>query len=148
MSRRIFWSTSLSTIILGLFLCTEYAEAASGIPQLAAPIQLVVSTIGGPVLAALGTLALIVCGITIAFSQNHGYDRLGNIIIGLGVAFGATAIIALLYGASGAGASLVVPAASSLAARLLDDAQFFLLHGWLTFLSWKGIRCVQRSRRI
>ena len=100
-------------------------------------------------LAALLTLAFIVCGLGIAFAQSHGYDRLGHLFIGAGVSIGGPAIVILLFAAIGAASPLIAPASSTLITLIMEDLATLSIHGVFAYMVWKGIRYgQQRTRRI
>ena len=77
--------------------------------------------------------------------------RLFDPILGLSVAIGAPAIVAAVFLAFSRGTPLVEEAAP-LRAMLLDTTQWFVVHSWITYLGWRGVRyaqkCVGRTSRV
>jgi type IV secretory pathway VirB2 component (pilin) len=84
-----------------LFLASPcaFADDSSGqtMPWVG-PLQMIMSSISGPVAKIVGTIAIILAGFGIAFGESgSGVRRLFQIVFGLAIAFTAASIVATVF---------------------------------------------------
>ncbi|ADM08795.1 MULTISPECIES: TrbC/VirB2 family type IV secretion system protein [Alphaproteobacteria] len=93
-------------ITFGLIVLVGPAHAAgSGMPW-EAPLDSILQSIEGPVAKIVGTLAIIITGLTLAFGDTGGgFRKLIQIVFGLSIAFTATSFF-LSFFSFGGGATI------------------------------------------
>lgn len=86
----------------GLCLLAGPAQAAgSGMPW-EGPLDLILQSIEGPVAKIIGTLAIIITGLTLAFGDSGGgFRKLIQIVFGLSIAFTATSFFLSFFSFGG-----------------------------------------------
>ena len=90
---------------LGLMIAGPAHAAGSGMPW-EGPLDQILQSIEGPVAKIIGTLAIIITGLTLAFGDTGGgFRRLMQIVFGLSIAFTATSFF-LSFFSFGGGAVL------------------------------------------
>lgn len=63
------------------------------------PLQKITASISGPVAMSLGVIVIVIAGLGIAFGESgSGVRRLLQVVLGLGIAFTASSIVANLFG--------------------------------------------------
>lgn len=89
-------------IIGGLCLLAGPAQAAgSGMPW-EGPLDQILQSIEGPVAKIIGTLAIIITGLTLAFGDSGGgFRKLIQIVFGLSIAFTATSFFLSFFSFGG-----------------------------------------------
>ena len=89
-------------ITLGLIVLVGPAHAAgSGMPW-EAPLDSILQSIEGPVAKIVGTLAIIITGLTLAFGDTGGgFRKLIQIVFGLSIAFTATSFFLSFFSFGG-----------------------------------------------
>lgn len=89
-------------VIGGICLLAGPAQAAgSGMPW-EAPLDLILQSIEGPVAKIIGTLAIIITGLTLAFGDSGGgFRKLIQIVFGLSIAFTATSFFLSFFSFGG-----------------------------------------------
>ncbi len=91
--------------ILVLALAAPAHAAGSGMPW-EGPLDQILQSIEGPVAKIIGTLAIIITGLTLAFGDTGGgFRKLIQIVFGLSIAFTATSFF-LSFFSFGGGAVL------------------------------------------
>lgn len=91
--------------ILVLTLAGPAQAAGSGMPW-EGPLDQILQSIEGPVAKIIGTLAIIITGLTLAFGDTGGgFRKLIQIVFGLSIAFTATSFF-LSFFSFGGGAVL------------------------------------------
>jgi type IV secretion system protein VirB2 len=141
--------TALITFLSFWALPTLAQAAGSGLPW-EAPLQSILNSVSGPVASAVGTIAVISFGPTLAFGGGgQGLRTAIGILFGLSIAFAATAFFLPFFGFAGGlsiGDTFHVPLHRSLTEPLLlmgvprefailnvtcATALFLGLHSWL-----------------
>lgn len=86
----------------GLCILAGPAQAAgSGMPW-EGPLDLILQSIEGPVAKIIGTLAIIITGLTLAFGDSGGgFRKLIQIVFGLSIAFTATSFFLSFFSFGG-----------------------------------------------
>ena len=99
-----FFERFLKVYILMLcFIYTScaFAEEATGLPW-ETPLQKILASVTGPVAKVLGVLAIVISGFAIAFGEaGSGMRRFFQVILGLSIAFTASALLVTLFGITG-----------------------------------------------
>ncbi|MEM6625122.1 MAG: TrbC/VirB2 family protein [Pseudomonadota bacterium] len=87
-----------------MIVAPAYA-AGSGMPW-EGPLDQILQSVEGPVAKIIGTLAIIITGLTLAFGDSGGgFRKLIQIVLGLSIAFTATSFF-LSFFSFGGGATL------------------------------------------
>lgn len=92
----------LTNILVGVFsvVLNTYA-AETGLPW-EAPLEKILASLTGPVAKVLGVIAIVLAGFGIAFGESSGaMRRIFQIVLGLSIAFTASALVVTLFGFSG-----------------------------------------------
>jgi type IV secretion system protein VirB2 len=90
--------------VLLLFLTAPAMAAGSGMPW-EGPLTQFLDSISGPVAKAIGVMAIIGCGLGIAFSEGGGgASKLLKVGLGLSIAFTASSFFLSFLGFSGGAA--------------------------------------------
>jgi len=96
---------ALGIAILVLAIAGPAHAAGSGMPW-EGPLDSILQSIEGPVAKIIGTLAIIITGLTLAFGDTGGgFRKLMQIVFGLSIAFTATSFF-LSFFSFGGGAVL------------------------------------------
>lgn len=96
---------ALGVGILVLAIAAPAHAAGSGMPW-EGPLDSILQSIEGPVAKIIGTLAIIITGLTLAFGDTGGgFRKLMQIVFGLSIAFTATSFF-LSFFSFGGGAVL------------------------------------------
>ncbi len=96
---------ALGIAILVLAIAAPAHAAGSGMPW-EGPLDSILQSIEGPVAKIIGTLAIIITGLTLAFGDTGGgFRKLMQIVFGLSIAFTATSFF-LSFFSFGGGAVL------------------------------------------
>ena len=94
-----------TTLALSAALSAPAWAAGSGMPW-EGPLDQILQSIEGPVAKIIGTLAIIITGLTLAFGDTGGgFRKLIQIVFGLSIAFTATSFF-LSFFSFGGGAVL------------------------------------------
>ena len=92
---------ALITFLSFWVLPTLVQAAGSGLPW-EAPLQSILDSVSGPVASAVGTIAVISFGLTLAFGGGgQGLRTAIGILFGLSIAFAATAFFLPFFGFAG-----------------------------------------------
>ncbi len=92
---------ALSVSLVLLVLATPAHAAGSGMPW-EAPLDQILQSIEGPVAKIIGTLAIIITGLTLAFGDTGGgFRKLMQIVFGLSIAFTATSFFLSFFSFGG-----------------------------------------------
>ena len=96
---------ALGMAVLVLAIAGPAHAAGSGMPW-EGPLDSILQSIEGPVAKIIGTLAIIITGLTLAFGDTGGgFRKLMQIVFGLSIAFTATSFF-LSFFSFGGGAVL------------------------------------------
>ena len=96
-NRVIFAALAVSTVIQS----KAFAAGGSNMPW-ESPLQKLLDSFSGPTAIIIGTLAIVACGLGLAFSEGGGFVRKGvQIVFGISIAFTAAATMATLFGSAG-----------------------------------------------
>ena len=96
---------ALGVAVLVLAIAGPAHAAGSGMPW-EGPLDSILQSIEGPVAKIIGTLAIIITGLTLAFGDTGGgFRKLMQIVFGLSIAFTATSFF-LSFFSFGGGAVL------------------------------------------
>lgn len=96
---------ALTATIAVVALAGPAHAAGSGMPW-EAPLDQILQSIEGPVAKIVGTLAIIITGLTLAFGDTGGgFRKLIQIVFGLSIAFTATSFF-LSFFSFGGGATI------------------------------------------
>jgi len=102
---RINSGLQTSLLFVGICLIASPAHAAgSGMPW-EGPLDQILQSIEGPVAKIIGTLAIVITGLTLAFGDGGGFRKLIQIVFGLSIAFTATSFF-LSFFSFGGGATV------------------------------------------
>lgn len=102
--QRVFGCVAGAAIIV-VALSSPAHAAGSGMPW-EAPLDQILQSIEGPVAKIIGTLAIIITGLTLAFGDGGGgFRKLIQIVFGLSIAFTATSFF-LSFFSFGGGATV------------------------------------------
>jgi len=84
---------------LGIFYApTVVASEAGGTMPWEGPLQRIANSISGPVAMAVGVMAVVITGLSIAFGESGtGVRRLLQVLFGLAIAFTAASLITTLF---------------------------------------------------
>lgn len=90
-----------SSVCLGVFsLVVNTYAAETGLPW-EGPLQKITASLTGPVAKVVGVVAIVLAGFGIAFGESGGsMRRILQIVLGLSIAFTASALVANLFGFS------------------------------------------------
>lgn len=89
------------TLALAVLLSTNAYAAGSGMPW-EGPLNSILISIEGPVAKMIGTLAVIITGLTLAFGDTGGgFRKLIQIVFGLTIAFTATSFFLSFFSFGG-----------------------------------------------
>ena len=92
---------ALSVSLVLLVLVAPAHAAGSGMPW-EAPLDQILQSIEGPVAKIIGTLAIIITGLTLAFGDTGGgFRKLMQIVFGLSIAFTATSFFLSFFSFGG-----------------------------------------------
>jgi len=87
--------------VIVLALATPAHAAGSGMPW-EGPLDQILQSIEGPVAKIIGTLAIIITGLTLAFGDTGGgFRKLMQIVFGLSIAFTATSFFLSFFSFGG-----------------------------------------------
>jgi type IV secretory pathway VirB2 component (pilin) len=89
------------SVALGVFSLIVNAYAAeTGLPW-EGPLQKITASLTGPVAKVVGVVAIVLAGFGIAFGESSGsMRRILQIVLGLSIAFTASALVSSLFGFS------------------------------------------------
>jgi len=105
MLKRRFYMRALGIAVIAITLAPAAHAAGSGMPW-EGPLDQILQSIEGPVAKIIGTLAIIITGLTLAFGDTGGgFRKLMQIVFGLSIAFTATSFF-LSFFSFGGGAVL------------------------------------------
>ena len=97
-------SNIIKAVILAGSICALVAPAhaaGSGMPW-EGPLDQILQSIEGPVAKIIGTLAIIITGLTLAFGDSGGgFRKLIQIVFGLSIAFTATSFFLSFFSFGG-----------------------------------------------
>lgn len=92
---------ALGIAVLVLVIAGPAHAAGSGMPW-EAPLDSILQSIEGPVAKIIGTLAIIITGLTLAFGDTGGgFRKLMQIVFGLSIAFTATSFFLSFFSFGG-----------------------------------------------
>jgi type IV secretion system protein VirB2 len=92
---------ALGVAILVLAIAGPAHAAGSGMPW-EGPLDSILQSIEGPVAKIIGTLAIIITGLTLAFGDTGGgFRKLMQIVFGLSIAFTATSFFLSFFSFGG-----------------------------------------------
>ena len=92
---------ALGVSILILAIAAPAHAAGSGMPW-EGPLDSILQSIEGPVAKIIGTLAIIITGLTLAFGDTGGgFRKLMQIVFGLSIAFTATSFFLSFFSFGG-----------------------------------------------
>ncbi|MEL7540748.1 MAG: TrbC/VirB2 family protein [Pseudomonadota bacterium] len=92
---------ALGIAILVLAIAGPAHAAGSGMPW-EGPLDSILQSIEGPVAKIIGTLAIIITGLTLAFGDTGGgFRKLMQIVFGLSIAFTATSFFLSFFSFGG-----------------------------------------------
>ncbi len=92
---------ALGVGILVLAIAAPAHAAGSGMPW-EGPLDSILQSIEGPVAKIIGTLAIIITGLTLAFGDTGGgFRKLMQIVFGLSIAFTATSFFLSFFSFGG-----------------------------------------------
>ena len=98
-------ATAATALTLSFLLAPAAHASGSSMPW-EAPLQSILQSIEGPVAKIVGTLAIIITGLTLAFGDTGGgFRKLIQIVFGLSIAFTATSFF-LSFFSFGGGATI------------------------------------------
>ena len=99
-----YWGLLRTALLALLSLCglpTLALAAGSGLPW-EAPLQSILTSVSGPVASAVGTIAVIAFGLTLAFGGGgQGLRTAIGILFGLSIAFAAATFFLPFFGFAG-----------------------------------------------
>lgn len=107
LTKHIYWNfgRAVGVAAILLALASPAHAAGSGMPW-EGPLDAILQSIEGPVAKIIGTLAIIITGLTLAFGDTGGgFRKLMQIVFGLSIAFTATSFF-LSFFSFGGGATL------------------------------------------
>jgi len=105
MLKRRFYMRAIGIAVIAITLAPAAHAAGSGMPW-EGPLDQILQSIEGPVAKIIGTLAIIITGLTLAFGDTGGgFRKLMQIVFGLSIAFTATSFF-LSFFSFGGGAVL------------------------------------------
>jgi len=94
-------SRALGVAFLVLAIAGPAHAAGSGMPW-EGPLDSILQSIEGPVAKIIGTLAIIITGLTLAFGDTGGgFRKLMQIVFGLSIAFTATSFFLSFFSFGG-----------------------------------------------
>ena len=92
---------ALGVAVLVLSIAGPAHAAGSGMPW-EGPLDSILQSIEGPVAKIIGTLAIIITGLTLAFGDTSGgFRKLMQIVFGLSIAFTATSFFLSFFSFGG-----------------------------------------------
>ena len=92
---------ALGVAVLVLAIAGPAHAAGSGMPW-EGPLDSILQSIEGPVAKIIGTLAIIITGLTLAFGDTGGgFRKLMQIVFGLSIAFTATSFFLSFFSFGG-----------------------------------------------
>lgn len=92
---------ALGVAVLVLAIAGPAHAAGSGMPW-EGPLDQILQSIEGPVAKIIGTLAIIITGLTLAFGDTGGgFRKLMQIVFGLSIAFTATSFFLSFFSFGG-----------------------------------------------
>lgn len=94
------WRKTWPVLMLLMWNTTVWAAGATPMPW-DLPLQTVLSSISGPVAQTLGVIAIIVFGLSLAFSDGGGLRTGLSILFGLSIAFAASTFFTSFFGFAG-----------------------------------------------
>lgn len=76
------------------------ASSSSGMPW-EAPLQTILTSLSGPTVKIIGTIAIVICGLALALGEGGGGLKKGiQIVLGLSIALTAASFLTSLFGSS------------------------------------------------
>lgn len=97
------WIKRASTALMCLASGSAFAQGGGAPMPWEGPLQKITASISGPVAMSLGVIVIVIAGLGIAFGESgSGVRKLLQVVLGLGIAFTASSIIASLFGVGGA----------------------------------------------
>lgn len=85
-------NSKITLIVLALLSNNTFAAGAGGAMPWEQPLQQLLASLTGPVAQVLGTAAIVIVGLSLAFSEGGGLMRkLLWVVFGLSIAFAAAA---------------------------------------------------------
>lgn len=103
MNKHTTWNLgrALGVAVLVLAIAGPAHAAGSGMPW-EGPLDQILQSIEGPVAKIIGTLAIIITGLTLAFGDTGGgFRKLMQIVFGLSIAFTATSFFLSFFSFGG-----------------------------------------------
>lgn len=97
----IHFKDAAIAMLIALFAVAAFA-GGDGAPPWEAPLLAIVASISGPVSAAIGTVAVIGCGLGMAFSEGGTMTRkILSVGLGLAISFSAASWALAFFGFGG-----------------------------------------------
>ncbi len=92
-----------SILVSLLLICPQvFADSTDGAMPWEGPLQMIMTSISGPVAKILGVIAIVIAGLGIAFGESgSGVRKLFQVVLGLAIAFTAASIVSTLFQPAG-----------------------------------------------